>query len=118
MVAMAMLALLALAGSVTASAAPQARQAVAAPCDSLAARIAGLQALHDAVASAVATLEQQIATGGLRARQLALAQRLLDRLEDQLGRFDARLARLLERQTERCGGGGGDPGGGGDEGGF
>ena len=119
LVAMAMLALFTLAGSATATAAPQARQAAAAPCDRLDARIAGLEALRDAVASAVAALEQQIAGGGLRPRQLAFAQRLLDRLEDQLTRFDARLTRLLERQAEQCGGdGGGGDTGGGDDGGF
>ncbi len=117
LVAMAMLALFALAGSATVSAAPQSRQVVAAPCDRLAARIAGLEALRDAVASAVTALEQQIAGGGLRPRQLAFAQRLHDRLEDQLARFDARLARLQERQGEQCGDDGGGDGGGGD-GGF
>jgi hypothetical protein len=120
-VAVTMLALLGLGASAAASGATgsaKARHAVVTPCDVLAARIAGWQALREGVASAVATLQQQVASGGLRPRQLALVQRLLARLEDQLVRLDDRIAGLQERYAARCGGstGGGDGGGG--DGGF
>jgi hypothetical protein len=114
------LAVLVVAASTTALAAPQAPQApqaVAAPCDDLAARIAGLQATADRASALIARVEQRLAAGGLRPLQRAVLRVELRILQQTLDGIEARIDRLQARFDAECGGGGGEeqppPGGGG-----
>jgi ABC-type transporter Mla subunit MlaD len=108
------LAVLVVAASTTALAAPQAPQApqaVAAPCDDLAARIATAQAASDQVATLLAQVEQRLAAGGLRPVHRALLRAQARILQQTLDVLDARIDRLQARYDAQCGGGGGSGGG-------
>jgi hypothetical protein len=91
--------LLALASVGTAPAAPQ---AVSPQCVRLGNTIDQLESTQVALASVIAQLQQQIASGRLRPAQVRVARALVNALQWQLARIDATLDRLGDRYAELC----------------